>query len=137
MTIAFTTKPRHGIVALSIEGERQMKADPDDILSHESQRSRFPLVELILALAVIAGLVFFWFWSEEKKPAETVAELPAVIVPAQPAELPPTPDIPEREEVVTVVVPEADSDSNGQTGVAEIAAPLTPEEGKALLRKQL
>lgn len=111
-----------------------MKADPDDILGHESQRSRFPLVELLLALAVLAGLVFFWFWSGEK---ETVAELPTVIVPAAPPELPPTPDIPEREERVTVVVPDAEAEATAQPAAPAIRPPLTPEEGKVLLRKEL
>jgi Protein of unknown function (DUF3014) len=117
---------------LSIEGERQMKADPDDIQSHESQRSRFPLVELLIALALVAGLAFFWFWSDDKNPEETVAELPTAIVPAQAPELPPTPDIPVREEVVTVEVSDTDS-----AATEESAAPITPEAGKLLLRQQL
>ncbi len=111
-----------------------MKADPDDILGHESQRSRFPLVELLLALAMIAGLVFFWFWSGEK---ETVAQLPTVIIPTAPSELLPTPDIPEREELVTVVVPGAEAEATAQPAAPAIRPPLTPEEGKMLLRKEL
>ena len=41
-----------------------MKANPDEHLSVESERSRFPFLELFLALAVIGGLVFYWFQSE-------------------------------------------------------------------------
>ena len=38
-----------------------MRADPDEHLELEPKRSRIPIVELLLAVAVIAGLVYFWF----------------------------------------------------------------------------
>jgi hypothetical protein len=117
-----------------------MRADPDDVISRDTRRSRFPFVELVLALAVIAGLVFFWFWSEEK-PAETTASLPPVVVPAVAPELPPTPDIPEREEAVTVTVPD-NSVAESEGEVAEQIAPeataqQTPVDGDALLLQQV
>lgn len=117
-----------------------MRADPDDVISREPRRSKFPFVELVLALAVIAGLVAFWFWSEEK-PAETTASLPPVVVPASGPELPPTPDIPEREEAVTVTIPDAavvESDELAAQQIAqETSALQTPVDGDALLRQQV
>ncbi|MBK6736833.1 MAG: DUF3014 domain-containing protein [Haliea sp.] len=117
-----------------------MRADPDDVISRDTRRSRFPLVELVLALAVIAGLVIFWFWSEEK-PAETAASLPPVVVPAVVPELPPTPDIPEREEAVTVTVPDATAAESDATAAGQIpqdaAAQQIPVDGDAVLRQQV
>jgi hypothetical protein len=115
-----------------------MRADPDDVISRDTRRSRFPFVELVLALAVIAGLVIFWFWSEDK-PAETTAKLPPVVVPAAAPELPPTPDIPEREEVVTVTettVIESEGPATGQIA-PEASDQQIPVDGDALLRQQL
>lgn len=114
-----------------------MRADPDDIVSRDTRRSKFPFVELVLALAVLAGLVIFWFWSEEK-PAETTATLPPVVVPADPTELPPTPDIPEREEVVTVTVPDTTAlEIDEEIVGAESTAQPIPVDGDALVRQQL
>lgn len=117
-----------------------MRADPDDIVNRDTKRSRLPMMELLLALAVIAGLVIFWFWSEEK-PEETIAEAPPAVVPAKPPELPPTPDIPEREEVVTVTVPvTTDTETTEQAveqNVEENTGPQTVEEGDDVLRQQL
>jgi hypothetical protein len=117
-----------------------MRADPDDVISRDTRRSRFPFVELVLALAVIAGLVIFWFWSEEK-PAETetAASLPPVVVPAVVPELPPTPDIPEREEAVTVpdaTAAESDALAAGQIP-QDAAAQQIPVDGDAVLRQQV
>jgi hypothetical protein len=128
-------------MARGIEGVTHMKADPDDILSHESRRSSFPFIELLLALALIAGLAFFWFWSQEKEPVETALEYPAVIAPSSPPELPTTPDIPERDAVVAADAT-ADTAANAADGsadsiVVEAPAPLTLEEGNMLLRRQL
>jgi Protein of unknown function (DUF3014) len=113
-----------------------MRVDPDDVIRSETRPSRFPLVELVLALAVTAGLVFFWFWSEEK-PVETAASPPPVIVSQDAPDLPPTPDIPEREEAVTVTVPEAtgseaDALEEGQLP-QEAAAEQIPLDGDAAL----
>lgn len=117
-----------------------MRADPEDVISRETRRSKFPFVELVLALAVIAGLVFFWFWSEEK-PADTAAGIPPVVVPALSPEMPPTPDIPEREEVVTVSIP----DTTGVEPDEQVAEPIVPQatdqqtlvDGDAVLLQQV
>lgn len=111
-----------------------MKAEPEEILSHNPKRSRLPIVELLLALAVIVGLVIFWFWSEEDKPVDVTAKMPSVVVPAKPPELPPTPDIPVREEVV--VAEASDMEDAPQTAQEE-PAPLTAADGDAILRQQL
>lgn len=117
-----------------------MRADPDDVISRETRRSRFPFVELVLALAVIAGLVIFWFWSEEK-PVETAASLPPVVVPAVVPDLPPTPDIPEREAAATVTVPDATGAESDALAAGQIpqeaAAQQTPVDGDAVLRQQV
>lgn len=112
-----------------------MRADPEDTLSYNSKSSRIPIVELLLALAVIAGLVIFWFWSEEKQPQETVAKVPQVIVPAKPPELPVTPDIPVREEPVTA--PDTSAIESLDQAEPQEPAPLTMADGDAILRQQL
>jgi Protein of unknown function (DUF3014) len=115
-----------------------MRADPEEYVPPDTRRSRVPVVELLLAVALIAGLLIFWFWTDtqdKQKPAATVAEAPPVAVAASPPELPATPDIPQRTEPVTAVVP----DATGMVADAEpaTATPLTPQEGDALLRQQL
>lgn len=119
-----------------------MRADPEEYVSPDSQRDRFPFIELLLAVAVIAGLVFFWFWSDEKKPVEAVVEIPPIAVPAGQTTLPPTPDIPQRQEPATVVVPDdAAAVPDDGTMVEQIepadVAPLSPADGDELLRRQL
>ena len=61
-----------------------MRAEPEEVLSRNTKRNRFPFVELLLALGVIAALVAFWFWSGEEEPVEPAAKLPEVVVPAKP-----------------------------------------------------
>lgn len=116
-----------------------MRAEPEDIQSHNPPRKKFPIVELLLALVVIAGLVYFWFWSEEKTPEPPAAETTQTAVPAKQPELPPTPDIPVREEVAAAVET-ADTGTDTETAAVvevEEPAPLTPAEGDAILREQL
>lgn len=115
-----------------------MRADPEEYVPLDTRRSRVPVVELLLAVAVIAGLLIFWFWTDtqdKQKPAATVADAPPVAVAASQPELPATPDIPQRTEPVTTVVP----DATGVVAGAEPArtTPLTPQEGDAVLRQQL
>ena len=115
-----------------------MRADPEEYMPLDTRRSRVPVVELLLAVAVIAGLLIFWFWTDtqdKQQPAATVAEAPPVAVAASPPELPATPDIPQITEPVTTVVP----DAPGVVADAEPArtTPLTPQEDDALLRRQL
>tara|TARA_B110000503_G_scaffold140532_1_gene231663 strand:- start:24010 stop:24885 length:876 start_codon:yes stop_codon:yes gene_type:complete len=112
-----------------------MKAEPEEILSHNSKRSSVPIVELLIALAVIVGLVIFWFWSEEEKPAAISATIPQVIVPAYAPELPPTPDIPVRKEVVTALEV-IDIDMDVEEEQVE-AVSLTSADGDIILRQQL
>ncbi|MCB1703899.1 MAG: DUF3014 domain-containing protein [Halioglobus sp.] len=114
-----------------------MRAEPEEVSRHNVKPSRFPFVELLLALGVIAALAAFWFWSEEKKPEETAAALPEVVVPAQPPELPPTPDIPVREEVVTVTETTAVETDTTEPVETEAPPPLTVADGDAILRQQL
>ncbi len=123
-----------------------MRADPEEHLNPNSGRDRFPIVPLLLALAVIAGLVYYWFWEEGKKPVESLIQIPSIAVPAPETELPPTPDIPQRSEPAPVVAPVVAPDISAvteetetpveQTGPAP-AAPLTPDEGNELLLRQL
>ncbi len=122
-----------------------MRADPEEYIRVDTPRSRFPFVELVLAAALIAGLVMFWFWTDEKKPVATVVQVPPVAIPTAPTELPATPDIPQRIEAVTVVVPEGaavDAEGGIVTEQPEqpepaSATPLTPQDGDELLRRQL
>ncbi len=119
-----------------------MRADPEEYVSVDKRRDRFPFIELLLAAGLIAGLVVFWFWTAEKKPVETVVQVPSVAVSAAHSELPPTPDIPQRPEAATVVVPDATAvDAEGgiltEQPAPASAAPLTPQDGDELLRGQL
>ena len=119
-----------------------MRADPEEYVSTDQRRSRFPYVELMLAAALIAGLVMFWWWTQEKPPAETVVQVPPVPAAAEQTVTPPTPDIPQRSAPVTVVVPDtaavtADGSIPSEPPAPAAAAPLTAEEGDALLREQL
>jgi hypothetical protein len=110
-----------------------MKANPDEHLSVESERSRFPFLELFLALAVIGGLVFYWFQSEEKKSGPSVVSVPAMAVPAIQPDLPTTPDIPQQPEPVAVL---ADADNTvlpAETSVDQIEL----MDGDSMLRQEL
>jgi Protein of unknown function (DUF3014) len=125
-----------------------MRADPEEYVPLDTRRSRVPVVELLLAVAIIAGLLIFWFWTntqDKQKPAATIAEAPPVAVAASPTEIPATPDIPQRSEPATVVLPDTGAvavdgnittDPTDPTGSAD-ATPLTPQDGDELLRKQL
>jgi len=119
-----------------------MRADPEEYVIPDSQRDRFPFIELLLAVAVIAGLVFFWFWSDEKKPVEAVVEVPPIAVPADQTNLPPTPDIPQRPETAAVVVPDPaalvsdDGTMIEQTKPVDVTT-LSPADGDELLRREL
>ncbi len=118
-----------------------MRADPEEYVGHDVPRSRFPYFELLLALVLIAGLVVFWFWSEQKPPAQAVVEVPLTIAPVVAPEVPATPDIPQRPEPATAVVPEpAAVTPTGEIAAPtepQAAAPLTVEQGDEVLREQL
>jgi len=117
-----------------------MKADPEEQLTPHSSRSRFPIVELLLALAIIGGLAFYWFWEEGNKPAESLIAVPPIAVPAP--ELPLTPDIPQRPEPTPMVTPDVSVTPEENEAPVEQpepvpVVPLAPEEGDKLLLQQL
>jgi hypothetical protein len=116
-----------------------MRADPEEYVPHETRRSRLPIVELLLALALIAGLAVFWFWTKETKPVATVVQVPAVAVPAAAPEAPPVPDIPRRPATVTAAAPDVAGTDGAlnEESAPTAAAPLTPQQGDELLRRQL
>jgi Protein of unknown function (DUF3014) len=121
-----------------------MRAEPDEYSEHVTPRSRFPFVELLLALVLAAGLAAFWFWSQrEAPPATTVVTVPAIpaATPEVAPELPATPDIPPRAEAVAAAAPESTVTMAEGDAVApaapEVVAPLTPEQADALLRQKL
>ena len=110
-----------------------MKANPDEHLSVESERSRFPFLELFLALAVIGGLVFYWFQSEEKKSGPNVVSVPAMAVPAMQPDLPTTPDIPQQPESVAVLAGAGNTVLAAETSVDQIEL----MDGDSMLRQEL
>jgi hypothetical protein len=125
-----------------------MRADPEEQWSPGSRRGRLPIVELLLALAVIAGLAYYWFWDAEKNPAETPIQIPPIAVATPDDALSATPDIPQRPKPAPVEEPDVTADPGSaalsehtespieQTEPAQIA-PLSPEEGDTLLLQQL
>jgi len=122
-----------------------MRANSEDHLEPYPGRKRFPVVELVLALAVLAGLGAFWFyWEDSAKPAPpTHVSAPAVVdrPPPEP-ELPPTPDIPRQSEPAPSAAPPVSTAPGEPEPTAEAPrpappAPLTAEEGEALVREQL
>jgi len=119
-----------------------MRADPDEYAGHVTRRSRFPMVELLLALVLAAGLAAFWFWSQGERPAPPVIAVPAIpaTAPAPAPELPATPDIPPRPDPVVAAVTGSAAAPAGEavaTAPPAPAPPLTPEQADALLRQQL
>ena len=123
-----------------------MRADPEEFLGRDSPRDRFPLIELLIAVALIAGLVVFWFWSQDKQaaqaPAQIIVDVPPVAAPATAPELPATPDIPQHPQAAaTVTIPDAAVTSGEGAAVDSLApamaAPLRAAEGDELLRQQL
>jgi hypothetical protein len=115
-----------------------MKANPDEHLRLESERSRFPFLELFLALAVIGGLVFYWFQSEEKKSRPSVVSVPSMAAPAMQPGLPATPDIPLQPEPVAL---SAGADSTvlaAESSVDQIElTDAIPMDGDSMLRQEL
>ena len=110
-----------------------MKANPDEHLSVEPDRSRFPFLELFLALAVIGGLVFYWFQSEEKKSGPSVVSVPAMAVPAIQPDLPTTPDIPQQPEPVAVLAGADNTVLAAETSADQIEL----MDGDSMLRQEL
>lgn len=127
-----------------------MRADDEDQLNPQRVSKRFPIVELALALVVIAGLLVLWFyWEETTRPAVQSLDVPPTHS-APPAatemELPPTPDIPRQAKPAPVATPASktvtvadETDASITPGpeqpIEEI--PLTREEGDELVRQQL
>ena len=118
-----------------------MKADPDEHLRLASKPNRLPFLTLFFALAVIAGLIFYWFQSEEKKSRPSVASVPPIATAVIEPDLPVTPDIPRQPGLVALL---ADADSTAppaQTGGDQIelteVSLVNPMDGDSMLRREL
>ncbi|MEZ5503576.1 MAG: DUF3014 domain-containing protein [Halioglobus sp.] len=114
-----------------------MQADPEEYLGQELERSRFPLVELLLAAAIIAALAAYWFWGDEKKPAAPTAQLPATVVPATVAGAAPDAGYSATHGARRRADPEQAAAAPATPAATAPPAPLTIEEGDALLRRQV
>lgn len=118
-----------------------MKANPDEHLGQPSKRSRFALLEIILALGVIGGLVFYWLQSEENSPEPSAISAPSVVASAIGPDLPATPDIPEQPAPVTLLLDADSAVLESETGVNPVeltdALPVTAMDGDSLLRQEL
>lgn len=118
-----------------------MKADPQEQLTPLKRRSRFPLVELLLALAITGGLVFYWFWDTSRERGEPIVSV--LPQPIAETELPPTPDIPRQPATDSAPPTATDAPQDGEeVSAVDPAAlaeppPLTPGEGNQLLAEQL
>jgi hypothetical protein len=117
-----------------------MRADPDEYSAHVAPRSRFPFVEFLLALVLMAGLAAFWFWSADEHPRDDVVTIPTSPSPTTQSELPATPDIPQRTDATPAAIEESTIAAAGEAvapTVPEVVMPLAPEQGDALFRQQL
>ena len=115
-----------------------MKANPDEHLRLESKRSRFPFLELFIALAIIGGLLFYWLQSEEKKSEPGVVSVPSMAVPAMQPDLPATPDIPQQPEPVASLAGADSTVLATETSVDQIElTDATPMDGDSMLRQEL
>jgi hypothetical protein len=127
-----------------------MRADREDQLSPQPTGRRFPVVELLLALAVIAGLILFWrYWQEGLAPTFPAIEIPPAtksVATSEPG-LPPAPDIPRRDSppapaITDTTTPAAEAPEPAEAPVPEMDQPpppplLSPAEGDEMLRRQL
>lgn len=114
-----------------------MRADAEDHIRLESEPppSGFPAVKLLLAVAVLAALLLFWFWSGQEKPEEVVP-----VVTPEPAVKPvviPAPDIPERPEPEPIVAPEPVTRTADENVAPPEPALPSPEQSNELLLEQL
>ncbi|MDG2048257.1 MAG: DUF3014 domain-containing protein [Halioglobus sp.] len=118
-----------------------MKANPDEHLGQRSKSSRFPFLEIVLALAIIGGLVFYWLQSAEKNTAPSAKSTPAVIAPKIGTDLPTTPNIPQQPDPVTLLSDVDSAIQNAGAGVNEVeptdALPAMPMDGDSMLRQEL
>ena len=113
-----------------------MKADPDQHLDLEPQSSILAIFKWIVAFAVIGGLVFYWFQSNENEAKRDAAEIPTISAPATQTKVPETPDIPQRPDSATV-----EGRVAGQTDADQIEStpslPLASIDGDSMLRQEL
>lgn len=118
-----------------------MKADPDQHLSSESDRSGFTILKAALALAIIAGLAFYWFQSNKEKTRPGVAAPPTITAPSSQSGVPETPDIPRRSDPVTAGEggnsPSASAQNNADDIALTDASALAPIDGDSMLRREL
>ena len=118
-----------------------MKANPDEHLGQQSKSSKFAFLEIVLALAVIGGLVFYWLQSEEKSTEPSAISAPSVAAPANGPDLPATPDIPQQPDPVTLLSDTNSSVLDAGTGINQLeltdALPGTAMDGDSLLRQKL
>jgi hypothetical protein len=118
-----------------------MKANPDEHLILEPKRSRLPALEIVLALAIIAGLVFYWLQSDEKTSGESVVSVPSIVVPATRLDLPATPDIPDQPDSAALLSGPDGTVLASETGVSQLelidALPGTAMTGDSMLRQEL
>ena len=108
-----------------------MKANPEDRVKAGTQSKRFPLPHLLVALGILAAVLWFSYSGSRDKPAPPIAvpdELPEIVEP----EPLPAPDIPEPATPEPVVLEE-------EAPLAVVTAPPLPplEASDEALREQL
>jgi hypothetical protein len=113
-----------------------VRADTEDQLRVDDESGGFPVVKLLLAVAVLAGLLLFWYWNNGELPQEPIVAAPIVpaVVPAPEPE--PAPDIPAPVEPELSDV-DAGSEMDAEPEVPVPAALPSREESDELLRQQL
>jgi hypothetical protein len=108
-----------------------VKADPEDQL-HVAAGGGFPVFTFLAAVAVLVGLLLFWFWGGEKSEQNLEPTAVRTVVLPEPA-VAPAPDIPRQaaEEPATVIL-----DESGDEAAIEPVLP-SPGEADDMLREQL
>jgi hypothetical protein len=111
-----------------------VRADTEDQLRVQPEPAGFPVVKLLIAVAVLAVVLLTWFWSGQE-PTQESASAPLQVAP-KPVVVP-APDIPRRPEPVPT--PEPPPAAEAVTEHVEPAEPALPtqEESNELLRSEL
>jgi hypothetical protein len=111
-----------------------MRADTHDQLRAVSEPQGFPVVKLLIAVAVLVGLLLFWFWSSKDSTETAVVEPPPTPVAERVAV--PAADIPRRPEPIAAPEPEQ-LVAEAEPAPTAPQPPPTAQEANAIMLQQM